>query len=103
MSEEKLATILSFPATEMKCAVCENKPDGQCHRCSAPLCQGCVKTHAKNSHSPTLTEMTCIWCQENPSADGQVCAYCPALLCDSWGCREEHEKNCHPSKVKKRP
>ena len=88
MSEEKLAKVLPFPPKVMNCVVCGKQAEGECTHCSAPLCRGCVKTHAKNSHRMSLTESTCVMCGCAP--DGQ-CGYCPAPLCQNWGCREAHE------------
>lgn len=90
MTERKFDLV---PLGPFECALCGKKPDGECGRCKALVCKKCWKQHKKSHEQHAVDQMhqdTCITCRENHSSER--CAYCPAPLCTSWMCREEHEK-----------
>lgn len=106
MTEKKFDLV---PLGPFKCSVCGRKPFGYCGNCKALVCEWCWEKHKKITHPKHVVDQmhpdkcAAVGCDNLPTG-GQQCAYCPAVLCDNFGCREKHEKDIHPSRVdKKRP
>ncbi len=62
-----------------------------CNLCQEAVCAKCRLVHLENRHKvrhPSLTTMGCINCGQSPEG---TCGYCPALLCQDYHCREDHE------------